>query len=360
MAHRTGLYELHRTLGATFEDERGWELPGRYQDPVQEHRAVRESAGIVDISYRAVYQVTGSERIRFLNGMVTNDVGKLEDGQGCYACLLNPQGKIVADVEIYAVRDYHLMEVDSRWKEHALDHLNKYIIADDVAFEELGNCILLALQGPGANTVLRHVLSGAALPDGEQRCVELTLNDHVVRVIQTSITGEQGYKLVIPRERGADVWRAVQEAGATPVGMTALNTLRLEAGIPWFGVDFDETHFPQEAGIEDRALSFTKGCYVGQEFVIRIAHRGHVNRRISGLITEREPVPRPGDRVMREDKEVGRITSAARSPTLGKIIGLGMLRREFQESGTAVRIERGSESIPAEVSALPFYRRADG
>jgi glycine cleavage system T protein len=360
MAHRTGLYELHRSLGATFAEKRGWELPRQYQDPVQEHRAVRESVGIVDLSYRTVYQITGSERVRFLNGMLTNDIGKLQDGQGCYACLLTVQGKIVADIEVYALRDYHLMELDARRKEHALDHLNKYIIADDVAFEERGDSALLALQGPDATTVLQRVLPGAALPDGEQRCVELTFNDHVYRVIQASITGEEGYKLVTPGERAADMWRALQKAGATPVGMAALNTLRLEAGIPWFGVDFDEGNFPQEAGIEDRAVSFTKGCYIGQEFVIRIAHRGQVNRRTSGLTMQRESVPRPGDRILREDKEVGRITSAAFSPTLGKVIGLGMLRRESQEPGTVVQVESDGKSIPAEVSALPFYRRSEG
>jgi folate-binding protein YgfZ len=138
--------------------------------------------------------------------------------------------------------------------------------------------------------------------------------------------------------------------------MVTLNTLRLEAGIPWFGVDFDDGNFPQEAGIEDRAVSFTKGCYIGQEFVIRIAHRGHVNRRIAGLTVEREPIPRPRDRILHDDKEVGRITSAALSPTLGKIIALGMLRRECLEPGTALHVESQDGPVPAEVTPLPFYR----
>ncbi len=358
MAYRTGLYELHRSLGATFQEARGWELPARYQDPIREHRAVRETVGIIDLSYRVMYQVTGTERTRFLNGMLTNDISKLEDGHGCYACLLTPQGKIVADLQVYALRDSYFMELDSRWKEHVLNYLNKYIIADDVAFEELEHSSLLALQGPDATTLLQRVLSGAVLPEGELRCADVTLDDEHCRVIRHSITGEEGYTLVVPAATTAHAWKVLQEAGATPVGMAALNTLRLEAGIPWFGIDFDEGNFPQEAGIEDRAVSFTKGCYVGQEFVVRIAHRGHVNRRTSGLIMAREPVPNPGDRVLREEQEVGRITSAAFSPTLGKIIGMGMLRRESQDPGTTVHIESNGKSIPAEVSALPFYRRA--
>lgn len=359
MAHRSRLYELHRSLGATFHEERGWELPGRYQEPIEEHRAVRESVGLLDLSFRTVFRVTGTERTRFLNGMLTNDINTLEEGQGCYACLLTPQGKILADLEVYALRDYHLMELDTRLKEQALNHLNKYIIADDVAFDELGDSVL-ALQGPEATSVLQRLLPDADLPRGKHGCVEVMVNDHSYRIIQSSPTGEEGYKLAIPAERAADVWRVLQEAGATPVGMAALYVLRLEAGIPWFGVDFDEGNFPQEAGIEDQAVSFTKGCYIGQEFVIRIAHRGHVNRRISGLLIEREPIPRPGDRVLHEGKEVGRISSAALSPTLGKIIGLGMLRHESQEPGTVVQVESDGKSIPAEVSALPFYRRSVG
>jgi folate-binding protein YgfZ len=139
-----------------------------------------------------------------------------------------------------------------------------------------------------------------------------------------------------------------------------MNSLRLEAGIPWFGIDFDEGNFPQEAGIEDKGVSFTKGCYIGQEFVIRIAHRGHVNRRVCGLIVEDELLPRPGDRVVRDDKEVGQITSAALSPTTGKIIALGMLRREAHEPGTVVHVESHGEKISAQVTSLPFYRRHDG
>lgn len=358
MTQRSPLYDLHRSLGATFEEEWGWEVPLRYQDPIHEHRTVRNSAGLLDLSFRALYRVTGTERTRFLNGMLTNDIGKFESGQGCYACLLTPQGKIVADLEIYALPDSHFLDLNSPWKEQALDHLNKYIIADDVTFEELADHVLLAIQGPLATTFLQHLLPGADLPTGEHRCIEVTLDDHVYRVFQASITGEDGYKLALPADRAGAAWQALQEAGASPAGMAALNTLRLEAGIPWFGVDFDGENFPQEAGIEKAAVSFTKGCYIGQEFVIRIAHRGHVNRRVCGLTIQHELIPRRGDRVLQEDKEIGKITSAALSPTLGKIIALGMLRRGFHEPGTVVYVETGQERVPAEVTSLPFYRRS--
>ncbi len=360
MVYRSPLHDLHRSLGATFEQEWGWELPDRYQDPIQEHRAVRESAGLLDLSFRALYRVTGTERTRFLNGILTNDIGKLEIGQGCYACLLTPQGKIVADLDVLSFPDYHLLELHSCWKEQALDHLNKYIIADDVTFEELEDHALVAFQGPQATRLLQRLLPGADLPAGEHQCTELSLDDHVCRVFQTSMTGEDGYKLALNADRAGTLWQALQEAGATAAGVSSLNTLRLEAGIPWFGVDFDVENFPQEAGIEDKAVSFTKGCYIGQEFVIRIAHRGHVNRRTSGLTIQRERIPRRGDRILHRDKEIGKITSAALSPTLGKIIALGMLRREAHEPGTIVHVEIDGERVPAEVTPLPFYQRPSG
>lgn len=359
MAHRSPLYDLHRSLRATFMEDGGWELPACFQDPLQEHRAVREDIGLLDLAFRTLIRVTGTERTRFLNGMLTNDIARLEPGKGCYTCMLTPQGKILADLEVYAFHDYHLLEMGSPWKERALDYLNKYVIADDVSFEMLQEDTLIALQGARAMAVMGRLLPCAPLPVYEQDCAQLTLEGHPCRIMKTSITGEDGYKLAVSATQVDLVWRTLQDAGATPVGMVALNSLRLEAGIPWFGMDFDEGNFPQEAGIESKTVSFTKGCYIGQEFVIRIAHRGHVNRRICGLMIEGESLPHPGDRVLREDKEVGQITSAARSPSLGKNIALGMLRREAHEVGTVVHVDSHRDRIPAEVTPLPFYRRQD-
>jgi len=360
MAHRSPLDNLHRSLGAILQEEGGWELPVRYRDPIEEHRAVRERVGLIDLAFRTLIRVTGTERIRFLNGMLSNDIAQLEEGKGCYACLLNPQGKILADVNVIALSDCHLLEIDARWKEGALDHLNKYVIADDVAFQELTDDVLLALQGPGSPILLERLAPGIIPPAAEHQSTQVTINGHTCRLTRASMTGEEGYTLATSVKGAGSLWQALHAAGATPVGMAALNTLRLEAGIPWFGVDFDEGNFPQEAGIEDKAVSFTKGCYIGQEFVIRIAHRGHVNRRISGLAVEREPIPRPRDRILHDDKEVGRITSAASSPTLGKIIALGMLRREWQAPGTVLQINSQDGSVPARVTPLPFYRRPSG
>ena len=358
MTPRPFLYPLHQSLGAIFHEHRGWELPERYQDPVQEHRAVREKAGLIDLAHRTLMRVTGKDRTRYLNGMLTNDIKALSEGRGCYACILSPQGKVLADLEVYALPDSYLVELEATLKERTLDHLNKYLIADDVTFQEMSGVLSpFALQGPEAGEVLQKLFGPLPLPPEAYRHLEMPYDGVECRVIQSDLTGEAGFKLIVPQEKAEALWRALIEASASPVGMAAFNTLRIEAGIPWYGVDFDEGNFPQEAGIEERAVSFTKGCYIGQEFVIRIAHRGHVNRRVSGFTLQGEDPPVRGDRIVKDGKEVGRITSAAFSPTLGKIAALGMLRRECWEPGTPLEVERGGRLIPALVTPLPFYRR---
>jgi len=345
-------------LGAVFHEYRDWELPERYQDPTQEHRVVRERVGLIDLAHRTLMRVTGKDRTRYLNGMLTNDIKAHAEGEGCYACLLSPQGKVLADLEVYTLSDAYLIDLEATWKERALDHLNKYLIADDVTLQEMDGVLsLFALQGPEAGGVLQRLVGPLPLPPEPYRHLEARYEGVACRVICSDLTGERGFKLIVPQEKAEALWQAMIEASASPVGMAAFNTLRIEAGIPWYGVDFDEGNFPQEADIEERAISFTKGCYIGQEFVIRIAHRGHVNRRVSGFTLEGEDLPAGGDRIVKDGKEVGRITSVTFSPALGKIVALGMLRRECWEPGTSVEVERGGRLLPAVVVPLPFYHR---
>lgn len=327
---------------------------------LQEHRAVREKVGLIDLASRTLLRVGGKDSTRYLNGMLTNDIKALSEGKGCYACLLSPQGKILADLEVYALSHAYLLEFEATLRERTLDHLNKYVIADDVAFQEMGAFSLFALQGPEAGAVLQKLVGQTELPPEVHRHLVVPYDGAECRVISRDLTGEGGFKLIAPREKTEALWRALMGAGAIPVGVAAFNALRIEAGIPWYGVDFDEGNFPQEAGIEEGAVSFTKGCYIGQEFVIRIAHRGHVNRRVSGLTLQGDDPPTRGDRILKDGREVGRITSATFSPTFGKVIALGMLRRECWEPGTIVEVESRGGQISAQVTSLPFYRRPRG
>ncbi|MFQ5839220.1 MAG: aminomethyltransferase family protein [Candidatus Methylomirabilales bacterium] len=356
MAEKLPTHSLLASRGASFGTDGAWELPLAISEPGHEYRAAREGTGILDLSFRAFVEVSGADAARFLNGMLTNDLASLPPGRFMYATTLNPRGKMMTDMTVYALEERFLLELEpARWTP-LLEHLEHYIIADDVTLTDLRTRSgLLAIEGPQAADLIGR-LTPDLLPEPGHHA-EVMIAGTACRLAHDSVTSGPGFKVLCPRDRTAFLWEAAVEAGALPVGMQALETLRIEAGIPRFGVDMTEEHFPQEVAIEDRGVSFNKGCYVGQEFVIRIHHRGHVNRRLAGIACSGETVPLPGDPVYREEKEVGRVSSATISPALAQPIALAILRRECLEPGTAVEIDRDGTRLKAEVVTLPFYPR---
>lgn len=356
---QTPLAAWHRAHGAALIDDRGVELPERFTDPVQEYQAVRTKAGLIDLSFRVQVRVTGEDRVTFLQGMLSNDIKGLCPGEGCAATFLTEQGRIVADLRVYALDNCFLLDLDARIKEKTLETLSRFLIADDVELEDLSTTqTTLALQGPLAADVLTAAGVRLSLTQAFQHA-EAILADTSVRIIRASDTGEDGYELLVACERVEAVWQTLLEAGKPlglcPVGLTALNMLRVEAGIPWYGVDMDEGRIVLEVGLE-QALSFTKGCYIGQEVVERATARGHVNRKLSGLLVQGNILPISGDKLFHDSQEVGWVTSAAVSPRLGHPIALGYIRREYQGQGTQLRIDRSGTPMIAEVTSLPFPR----
>lgn len=358
---RTPLYEIHQSLGATFGESAGWEVPERFGEPLEEYLAVRSRVGIFDLSFRGKLLLTGADRVRFLQGMVTNDVKGLKEGEGCYAAMLTPQGKVLTDLSVYVLPDAFLIDVEATRTEVLKGTLEKHIIADDVLVQEATKSYgLLSVQGPEAPKLLAE-LFGRPIPAIEEfQHVERTIRDLPVRLIRrTWYTQEEGYELLTPWDATAQVWEVLWEKGRAyrlqPVGIAASEVLRIEAGLPKAGVDMDETTLALEAGL-DRAISLTKGCYIGQEYVARITYRGHVNRRLVGLKILGAIVPCHREKVFAGEKEVGWVTSAVFSPHLGSPIALGYIRREHAESGTWLQVMAAGASTPAEVVPLPFYR----
>ena len=354
---KTPLATWHTVHGARLIDDRGVELPERFTDPVEEYRAVREKVGLIDLSFRSQIRMTGEDRVDFLQGMVSNDVKALKPGNGCPATLLTEQGRLVADLRVYALEGCFLLDVDARIKDRVIETLSRFIIADDVEMEDLCEAqTTVALQGPLASQVL--VAAGATVSLGNefQHCATV-VGDVPVCMIRISDTGKEGYEILAPCAQMETVWRALLKAGEgvglQPIGLTALNILRIEAGIPWYGIDMDERRVVLEIGF-DQAISFKKGCYLGQEVVERATARGHVNRKLSGLIVQDENSPAQGDKVFHDGQEVGWVTSVAQSPRLGKPIALGYIRREHLAQGTQLRIDRQGTPMIAEVTTLPF------
>lgn len=342
--------------GAQLATVQGCRVPEHFGDVNAECRAVRESAGVMDRNDRGYLTASGPDAASFLHRMTSNEVNGLEPGQGCYATQLTAQGHMVADFYLLRMADHLLLETGYSVRDRLREILEKYIIADDVELADLSEQLAaLAVEGPAAGKLLTAA-GAVTLPGKEFNHTWVKLAGTPVLVVRLSETGEEGYRLVFVVEYAQNVWDALSGQQKLvpwkPVGHAALNILRTEAGIPWYGVDMDEHTLPPEAGLEARAISYTKGCYLGQEIIERIRSRGHVNRRLAGFYLGGEGLPAAGTKLHSNGKEVGKITTAVLSPTLGRPIALGYVRREHLRAGNRLTLEGGGT---AEVAELPLY-----
>lgn len=357
---RSALYEIHHTLGATFGDAKGWELPRHFNNVQAEYQAVKQGVGLCDLSHRGLVQMTGADRQRFLHAMVSNDTERLQPGQGCYATLLTNKGKLVADFAVYADADAYWLDFEPQVAPVFIETIDFFIISDDVTLtDETDDWGVIALQGPTATDLLSFAC-GQELPDLEPYAhVTCQLGGQEARLIRHSYTGEDGYQLVVPREAMPAVWSALWEHRETcdgrAIGLDALDILRIEAGIPRLGQDMTEDTIPIEANLT-HAISYTKGCYIGQEVIARIDARGHVNRQLTGLRLDGDALPKFGDKIASPEREVGWITSVAHSPTLNQNIAMGYIRREALEPGTQLEVQAQDETLSATVVGLPFIK----
>ncbi|HSD10403.1 MAG TPA: aminomethyltransferase family protein [Candidatus Binatia bacterium] len=350
--------ELARARGAVFEEYAGLTLVEKYVDPLTEYAAVRAGAGLFDRSYRTALRFSGADRMTFLHNLLSNDIAALHPGMGCYATLLTRESKLVADANVFCMDDCVRLDLDVRVKDRARSHLEKFIVADDVEIEDRTELeTSLGIHGPRSIEIL-----SAPLADGVPRAafehVSGTIAGVPVLVARIDWTGDPGFEVTVARPAAPGVWQALLASGAPlglrTAGMAAAEILRLEAGIPYVGVDFDESHLVLEAGLE-RGVNFQKGCYLGQEIVERASARGHVNRRLVGLRIHGERVPARGARILKDGAETGRVTSAVFSPHLLAPIALGYVRRDAIAAGTRVEVEISGATAIAEVAALPFY-----
>ena len=350
------LADYHRSQGATLAEYHGALVPSRFTDPGAEHQAAREASGLFDFSFRGKFSMKGRDHAKFLHRMVSNDIKRLNPGQGTYATLLTPQGHILVDMRLYCAEDRFFVDTDADLRDKALEGLKRYVIADQVEFEPL-DLHALAFQGPRSRSLLEKTLHISLPARQEFEHFATNYAGFPVRVVRASSTGEEGYEVWAGAKGLLAVWGAAcgqaPTYGMLPCGTQALETLRIEAGIPRYGQELGEDTIPNEAGLWD-ALSFNKGCYVGQEIVERARSRGHVNWKLMGLVVESEAAPAAGEKLARDGREIGEVTSSCVSPTLGKTLALAYLRREVAEPGTKLEFPSGAL---AEVAALPFYQR---
>ena len=359
---RTPLYETHQALGATFaECCEGWQLVGHFTDPHQEHHAVRQSVGVVDLSHRGRLRFAGSDRSVYLHRIISNDVEGLSVGEGNYATILTNRGKIIADMKVGVFEDFIDIETNAETRSILYQELDKYLIADDVTIEDFTeHTSAVGVHGPKSAELMQEIygLDVGTLP--EYHNVVHEIDGRRIICARANETGEAGYNLCTASESIEWLWDTIltkgRAVGAAPIGLTALNSLRIEAGIPLYGAELSDSIFPGEAELE-QAISFEKGCYIGQEIVARMKYRGHPNRLLRGFEIASDVPPQSGDRLFDGDKEIGWMTSAVVSPTLEKTIGMGYIRVAFTDEGSQVEVETTGSRMNATVRLLPLYRR---
>jgi len=352
------LHNIHTALRANFADYAGWEMPLSYGNPVAEHLSVRSGVGILDLSHRGKIKATGRDRVKFLHNLVSNEVNDLKPGEGNYSALLNSRGRLLADFRLYMMEDYVLLDVDAENSPKLVKELTRYIIVNQVKLEDVSDSLgLVSVQGPKSSELLGLIL-GERMPDlAEYHHVRRGFDGFELTVVKTGYTGEIGYDIFTPVEGTLPLWNALFEKGKgygpTPVGLAGLDSLRIETGLPRYGVDMDENYIASEAGLE-KAISYSKGCFVGQEVVGRVKFRGHVNRLLVGMQVDGDAAPAKGAKIYDGDQEIGHVTSSLLSPSLKRPLAMGYVRREFIEPGSKVSVEIDGGRVSAEVVELPF------
>lgn len=362
------LHEFHQGLDARFSELSGMEIIADYGDSAAEYRALREAAVVLDLSFRGRICLTGNDRVRFLHGQITNDVKRLGVGEGCYAALTTAKGRMESDLNVFHLPDELLLDFEPGLTERVSQRLEKFIVADDVQIVDAApHYGLLSVQGPRALDVVQAVgLLANGRPEKARAIVKIsdgTLGDiylaNVPRI--SSGQGNMGFDVFVPNAALAAVAdkliAAARQAGGRAGGWTALETARIEAGVPRFGADMDETNLPMEC-IEQDAMSFNKGCYIGQEVLNRIHTIGHVNKQLRGLrlSDNLKTLPNKGDKLFHHGKEVGYLTSAVKSPLLPAAIALGYVRREANEIGTELTLQTAEEESAAKIVELPLVK----
>ena len=357
------LYAQHVQLGATFEEVTGWEVPAHYGDVAAEHRAVRQAVGIADLSHRGKLRVTGEDRVKWLQSVISNDILSLQPGQGRYSSFLTHKGKMLTYFRLYMQTETVTLEDVGEIGETTFQALRKFLLYGTKA--KMENCAeswgLLLISGPKATHVVQSAFGVDVADLKPVDFVTAQIGGHHALVLRTEETGEIDIEVLLPADSLSTAWTNAMQAGAKlgikPIGGQAREALRIEAGIPKAGPDLNEEIVPPEANLEGKAFSLSKGCYPGQEVVARMDTYGNVRRHLVGLVLKDSVVPPKGAKLFVGDREVGWISSAVRSPQLGQVIAFGFPLRDFSKHGTELTVEFEGARHPATIQTLPFYTK---
>ncbi|WP_417445692.1 glycine cleavage system aminomethyltransferase GcvT [Kangiella sp.] len=357
MANKTSLYQAHVDANARIVDFGGWDMPLNYGSQIDEHHAVRQDAGMFDVSHMTVVEVTGGEAKAYLRYLLANDVDKLKvSGKALYSGMLNEEAGVIDDLIVYYLTDTHYrVVVNASTRDKDLAWMENVAQQFDVAIEERVDVAMIAVQGPNAVEKAKSIMSD------EQKVAVAELKPFVAAqagdlfVARTGYTGEDGYEIMVPDSQAIEFWNQLVEAGVKPCGLAARDTLRLEAGMNLYGHDMDESVSPLEANMgwtiawepEDRD-------FVGRKALAEQKAQG-APRKMIGLVLEDKGIMREGQEVVVNDEVVGVVTSGTMSPTTGKSIAMARVNRDLNEEQVLVQVRK--KQLAAKVVKPSFVRQ---
>jgi aminomethyltransferase len=356
---RTALFEEHVRLGAKIVPFAGYEMPVRYSGDIEEHNAVRQRAGMFDVSHMGRFEVQGADAARFLRHTCTWDMARLSPGEGHYAAACRDDGGILDDVYVFALApERYLIVVNASSAPKMKSWMESHIVAFDTRLVDChASTAMIAVQGPEALSALDAALGAEFVRSlRPRRCGETEWQGHSLFASRSGYTGEDGLELVIDAEHGPELWRALLDAGVTPCGLGARDTLRLEAALLLYGNDMDEDTNPFEVGL-DWVVTLDDGAdFIGREALVRAKESG-TSRELVCLRAEGRGIMRGHCDIFRQNDRVGTITSGGYSPTLGVSIGMGFVPPELAAEGTQLTVDVRGKPLEVRVVPRPFYKR---
>lgn len=356
----TVLHDWHVSAEARMVDFAGWHMPIMYTSIVDEHHAVRKQSGLFDIAHMGRLWFAGPDACEFLDHILTNHVAKMDVGQVRYSLVCREDGGILDDVLIYRFVDRYLLVVNGANREKIVEWIGSQQGGFDFAFhDETLSSFMLAIQGPQAEAILSPHVDTSLGEISYYHTIESKVFGKQAIVSRTGYTGEDGFEVIVPLEDGVDLWTAVMEAGGesiTACGLGCRDTLRLEAAMPLYGHEMDESVDPVTAGL-GFGVKLKKDGFVGKAAIEEIKTRSDVPKRVGVELAGRR-IAREGALLIVDGRQVGHITSGTFSPTLEKSIGMGYVEKSFAVPGSEIEVEIRGKREPARVVALPFYKRS--
>ncbi len=358
---KTALYETHKKYGGRIVPFAGWLMPIQYSSIIDEHNAVRRKAGLFDVSHMGEIEFIGPDALKTVQNLISNDASKLEDGQAQYSGLLYEKGTFVDDILVYKIKDDHYMMVVNAANTSKDYEWIKSHVKGDVSVENISDQVVqLALQGPDSQNILQKLTETKLEELPYYWSVMGKVAGRTARISRTGYTGEHGYECYVSPEDGPEVWEAIFDAAkdgfvVKPVGLGARDTLRLEAGMPLYGNDIDDTTTPYEAKL-GWIVKLKKGDFIGSEALKKQRKEG-TTRRLMGVEALERGIPRPGYPLYYEGEKIGEFTSGTSSPSLKKGIGMAYVPRNLANPGLKVEMGIRKRKVAGEITALPFYNK---